>query len=355
MALPFFNHSARRDQVIAIDLGGRTTKAVLMQRRNDAYVLARYALADAPAPQKTFSADVIGEHIKSIVETLEAKTKSVTLAVGVQDLMVRQAEMPQLMLQDMRLVLKTSPKTYLQQDYPNHIFDCYILPTKVPAKADDKAKLNMSQKFKVLVTGAKKQYVEDMTAAVAKAELKADGIVPGIIGPINSFEAANADLFHKSIVALVDIGFKSSTICILQEGELVLSRVVGIGGDKITGGLAENMAISYAEAEGIKMGMPAEVQPILEALVAPLGRELRASVDFFEHQQEKQVSHIFVSGGSSRSEFVVKILESELMMPCQTWNPGTAFQLALPPHQMAEVDQVIPHLTVAMGAAIAEL
>ena len=74
----------------------------------------------------------------------------------------------------------------------------------------------------------------------------------------------------------MDIGFKSSTICILQEGELVLSRVVGIGGDKITGGLAENMAISYAEAEGIKMGMPAEVQPILEALVAPLGRELRA-------------------------------------------------------------------------------
>ncbi|MFM2082357.1 MAG: type pilus biosis ATPase PilM [Verrucomicrobiota bacterium] len=353
MALPFINRSTRRDQIVAIDMGGRTTKAVLMQRRGETLVLAKYAMVDAPAPQKTFSAELMGEHLKSIVETLGAKTKSVTLCVGVNDVFVRQAELPQLPIQDMRLVLKTSPKTYLQQDYPNHIFDCYILPTNATLKPDEKGKPVM-QKFKVLVAAAKKQFVEDMKAALDKAELKADGIVPGIIGPINSFEAAHTELFSKSLVALVDIGFKSSTICILQNGELVLSRVVNLGGDKITGGLAENMAISYAEAEGIKMGMPSEVQPVLEALVSPLGRELRASVDFFEHQQEKQVTHIFVSGGSSRSEFIVKILEAELMMPCQTWNPGAAFQLALAPEQMAEAEQIVPQLAVATGAAIAE-
>ena len=120
------------------------------------------------------------------------------------------------------------------------------------------------------------------------------------------------DLFAKNVVALVDIGFKNTTICLLQEGELVLSRVIAIGGDKITGGLAEAMGISYAEAEGIKMGMPSEVQPTLEALVSPLGRELRASLDFFEHQQDKHVSQVFISGGSARSEFIVKILETEM-------------------------------------------
>ena len=45
------------------------------------------------------------------------------------------------------------------------------------------------------------------------------------------------------------------------------------------------MNISYAEAEGIKVGMPGEVQAALESQVQPLGRELRASLDFFEHQQ----------------------------------------------------------------------
>ena len=182
MALPFFNSAARkRDQIIAIDLGGRATKAVLMQRKGDGYALARYVVTDAPAPQKTFSADVLGEHLKSIVGTLDAKTKQVTLAIGVNDVVVRQTELPQIPVQDMRMILKNSPKTYLQQDLPNHIFDCYIIPPRTLSKADEKAKLSaISQKFKVLVAGAKKQLLDDLQSAVHKADLVADAIAQSL-------------------------------------------------------------------------------------------------------------------------------------------------------------------------------
>ena len=355
MALPFFNSSARRrDQVVAIDLGGRTTKAVHLQRKGDGYALLRYALMDAPVQAKTFSADLLAEHLKSIIGTLEVKTKAVTLSLGVNDIIVRQAEMPQIPLQDMRMILKANPKAYLQQDLPNHIFDCYIIPPRQLPKVDEKAKVSaISQKFKVLIAGAKKQLVDDLLLAVDKAGLEAEGIVPGLIGPMNAFELAMPELFNKSVVALVDVGFKNTTICLLQDGDLVLSRVVAIGGDKITGGLAEAMAISYAEAEGIKMGMASEVQPTLEGLITPLGRELRASIDFFEHQQDKHVSHVFISGGSARSEFIVKVLETEIAFNCRAWSPVGALQLALPPKQMAELEHVAPQLTVAVGAAVA--
>ncbi len=357
MDLPFINSAARkRDQIVAIDLGGRTTKAILLQRKGDGYTLLRYALMDAPAPQKTFSADLLAEHIKSIVETLDTKTKQVAVAVGVNDSTVRQAELPQIPVQDMRMILRNNPKAYLQQDLPNYIFDCHIIPPRQLPKADDKSKVApLSQKFKVLVAGAKKQFVGEMTMAIIKAGFIPEGIIPSLIGPINSFELSMAEMFQKNIVALVDIGFKNSTICVLQEGELVLSRVVSIGGDKITGDLAENMGISYAEAEGIKMGMPTEVQPVLEALISPLGRDLRASLDFFEHQQEKHVSQVFVSGGSARSEFILKILEAEMTVTCRPWSPVSALQLALPPQQMAELEQVAPQLTVAVGTAIAAI
>jgi len=44
MALPFLNGTAKkRDQVLSIDLGGRTTKAVHLQRKSDGFVLSRYA------------------------------------------------------------------------------------------------------------------------------------------------------------------------------------------------------------------------------------------------------------------------------------------------------------------------
>jgi len=159
------------------------------------------------------------------------------------------------------------------------------------------------------------------------------------------------DVFTSEALALVDIGFKSTSICMLQKGELIVSRVVNIGGDKFTQGLAESMSISYAEAEGIKVGMPAEVQSNLEPLLTPLGRELRASIDFFEHQQDRTVRDVYVCGGSARSEFIIKSLESELMVPCKAWSPVANLQMALPPAQISEIEQVAPQLTVAMGTA----
>jgi type IV pilus assembly protein PilM len=93
------------------------------------------------------------------------------------------------------------------------------------------------------------------------------------------------------------------------------------------------------------------VQSNLEPLLTPLGRELRASVDFFEHQQDRTVSQIFVSGGSARSEFIMKALEAELMAPCKSWNPVANLQLALPAMQVSEIEQVAAQLTVAVGTA----
>jgi len=354
MPLPFFNRRARsRDQLIAIDLGGRTSKAVHVQRKGESYILTRYALLDAPIYEKSLSVDLLSEHLKAIYHALETKTRAVSLAMGVGDFIVRHAELPQMRLEDMRQVLKNNTKLYLQQDLPGHVFDCCVVASRQPVKAADKPKAGTMPKQKVLAAGAKQQLVDDLQTAVKNAGLTADHIVPGLIGPVNAFEKALPELFQREVIALVDIGFRNSSICLLQEGELIMSRVLAIGGDRLTIGLAEAMGISYAEAEGIKLGMPAEVQGQLQEFVSPLGRELKASIDFFEHQQDRPMTHVFVSGGSAQSEFILQTLQAELMVECRTWNPTGFMQHALPPQQVAEVEQVSPQLTVAVGTALA--
>ncbi len=360
MALPFFNGATRqKDQMLAIDLGGRTTKAVHLQRKGDRFVMTRYALLDAPIYERSLSAELLEQHLRSVCQALDAKTKSVSLAVGVQDAIVRHAEMPLMPMDDMRLVLRNNTKTYLQQDLPGHVFDCWVLAGRVEAKNAknaEKAKVGSgTPKARVLVTGARKQLVGDLQQAMKANGLAPDHVVPGLIGPVNAFELAMPEIFAREVIALVDIGFKNTTICLIQEGELIMSRVVAIGGDRLTAGLAESLGISYAEAEGIKVGMPGEVQSNLEALVVPLGRELRASIDFFEHQQDKAVSQVFISGATARSELIVQMLQAELLVECKPWNAVGFLELALPPEQTAEIDQMGPQLTVAVGTAIAGL
>jgi type IV pilus assembly protein PilM len=130
---------------------------------------------------------------------------------------------------------------------------------------------------------------------------------------------------------------------------------VAIGGDKLTNGLAETLNISYAEAEGIKVGMPSEVQTQLEMLVKPLGRDLRASIDFYEHQYDRHVSQAFITGGSARSDLIVRILKEELMIECLILNPTSFLKFEMPAQQTVEIEQVAPQLTVALGAALAAI
>ncbi len=355
MALPFFNGSTRqKDQLLGIDLGGRMTKAVHLQRKGDGYVLSRYAMVETPMYERQLTNDLLEPHLKSVCQAFNNKTRHVSLALGVQEAVVRHTEMPLMPVGDMRQVLKNNTKTYLQQDLPGHVFDCWLMASRALPKPTDKPKVGSgTPKARVLVTSARKQLIDELQKAIKVSGLTADHIVPGLVGPVNAFEMAMPDIFAREVVALVDIGFRNTTICLLQEGELILSRVVAIGGDKLTAGLAESLGISYAEAEGIKVGMPGEVQSNLESLVVPLGRELRASIDFFEHQQDKAVSQVFISGATARSELIVQILQAELMVECKHWNPLAFLELALPADQAAEIEHVGPQLAVAVGAALA--
>ncbi|MEI6780170.1 MAG: pilus assembly protein PilM [Verrucomicrobiota bacterium] len=359
MALPFFHSRVgkQRDRMLAVDLGGRTTKAVHLQRRGQGFTLCGYALLDAPIFEKSLSAELLAEHLKAVAQALGAKSKAVTLTVGVNDSMVRLTEMPRLSLEDMRLVLKHSSRTYLQQELSNYVFDCHIVTGAAldqPVKPGESPKTAAGpQKRKVLVAGARKQLIDDFTEGARRAGLVADGIVPGLLGPVNAFEKTNPDVFANEAVAVVDLGYKSSSICILQQGDLILIRVVSIGGNRLTSGLAEALNVSYAEAEGIKIGMPSEVEAQIESLLLPLGCELRASLDFFEHQQDRPVTQVYLTGGSARSEFIVQMLQRELMIDCKILNPMSFLQLELPPQQAAEIERVAPQLTVALGAALA--
>jgi len=350
MALPFLNSTRKKpDHMLSIDLGARTTKAALVQRKGTAYALVNYALLDAPIYEKDPSIELLGEHFKQVAAAIDTKAKFLALALGVNESIARHIEMPKMPPDDMRMVLKNNSRLYLQQDLRDYVFDAVI--TSPPA-VDAAGK---AQKSRVLVVGMRQELSKKIQAAAKSAGWVAENVVPGVIAPMNAFESAMPREFASDVFALVDIGFKHTTICLFSQGELIMSREVAIGGDKFTTGLSEAMNISYAEAESIKIGMPSEVQNHLEPMVIPLGRELRASIDFFEHQQDRALAGIYFAGGSSRSELILQIMKQELMMDCRLWNPAAGLQQALSPQKAAELEHIAPQLAAAIGAALTAL
>src|SRR2546423_2570505 len=125
MGLPFLNsRGKRRDQVISIDLGARTTKAVHLLRRGEKFTLANYVLVDAPSPDQSLSVELLGNHLKDIAKALGiGRNRPVSVGIGVNDSLFRQVELPLLPVGDIRPMLKFNSKNYLQPDFPDYGFD----------------------------------------------------------------------------------------------------------------------------------------------------------------------------------------------------------------------------------------
>ena len=343
----------KRAQVVAVDLGGRTTKAVQIVRKGSGFELVNYACKETPVSDKALSAEAVADHLKAVLQAVSARAKHVTLIVGHTETLLRHAELPLIPITDARMMLKFNSKNYLQQDFPDYTFDLHLLPLVQVGAMDDGAPKAPPTKGRYLVGGAKSTVLAHYQQAAKLAGVTLDMIVPAAVAPANAFEMAQPEVFQNEVVALVDLGHDNSSISILKNGELILFRVVQIGAKKVTHGLAESLGVSVAEAEQIKVGLPDEVTGPMQSLLMPLGRELRASIDFVEHQQDKAVSQVYMSGGSARSPFVIETLQSELMVPSQTWNPTSFMTMALPPQDMAEIEQSAPQLTVAVGGAMA--
>ena len=344
-----FKNGKKRDQIFAVDLGTRTTKAVLLDRKDDSFSLSRFAVQDAPVYDKVLPQGLLTEHLKGIFEAMQPKTRQVIVAIGAGDSILRTAEFPLMPAPEMRQMLKFNSKNYLQQDLKDYIFDCYILPPR-GKNVSEPSKAGVT-KYKVWVGGTRRELLLSLASAGKAAGLTPSQITLALLGPTNALEFSQPEAFTKETLALVDLGFKTSSISILSEGELCLSRSVELGGDRLTAGLSEAMNITYAEAEGIKVGMPQEVETHLQPLVAALGRELRASIDFFEHQREKTVSKVLITGGASRSDYLVQLLQTELGVPCKVWFPTEGMNLSLSSQQMTEIEQVSSVLTNAIGTA----
>jgi len=83
----------RGNSVIGIDLGKRTYKAVLLNKKSD----TRYALtsfASHEVPEDVTTTDGVAQHIKLLLKDLGGFTKSCALAVSEPDALLRIIEQP---------------------------------------------------------------------------------------------------------------------------------------------------------------------------------------------------------------------------------------------------------------------
>jgi Tfp pilus assembly PilM family ATPase len=348
----------RGDSVIGIDLGKRTFKGVILQRRNDARVLLT-SYATREVPEQINSSEELAQQIKLLVKDLGGSAKGCALAVSDPGALLRIIEQPDTPVGLLRNALRLNGLAVLNQECKDFVLD--VAPVnahateEAPSEGGDAGAVGVQNsvltKTRYLVAGMLRSGVKQLAEALTKTKLSPDILQLAPVCSFNAFEFAYPDIFNNDAFLLLDMGHLQSTVLIGSKSELVLVRSIDYGGQALTQALTADGAIEAQAAWAMVQQADAGMADICRTSLTRLATEVRNSIGFFEGQREESISRIFVSGGLARVETVLQTLSDELALPCEIWDPLETCEVALP----AAKRQALPHefvsLNVACGAA----
>jgi Tfp pilus assembly PilM family ATPase len=349
----------RGNSVIGIDLGKRSYKAVLVQKKNETrYVLNSFATHELEAEATT--PDMMAQHLKHLLKELGGHTKSCAVGVSEPGALLRIIEQPTTPPEMLRNALRYNGLGMLNQDCKDFVLDVASIaahagdaPEAVGTSAEGGVAVQaaVATQTRYLVGGMLRSQVKEITQALEKTRLSPEILQLAPVCSLNAFEFAHPEVHRNEAFLLLDLGHLQSTVLIGRNGELTLTRSFEYGGKHFTEALTANGAVQAEAAHLlVKEGDPG-MTDICRNTLARVATEVRNSIGFFEGQHETPIQRLFVSGGLSQVQMVLQTLSDELGLPCEIWDPLENCEVALPPAKRQALQQQFASLNVACGAA----
>ncbi len=331
------------NSVIGVDLGRFSIKAVVVQRKGGKFVVSNYALR--PVSDSLHGATLAAD-LKAVLQEAGGG-KGCAVAVSSSDALIRIIEQPVTPTEILREGLRLNGMSLLNQDCRDFVLDCSLVkPPEEGANAE--AAAGSAPKLKYLVGGLPRTQVSQISEAFQKNRRSVQVLQLASICAFNAFEFAKPEAFKNEAFILLDIGHLSSTVTVGVKNELILVRSIDYGGKALHEALSSHIETSDGDpGESDDESMLDRARVSLSALT----REVSSSIGFFEGRREETITKIFISGGPARSKVVLQILEEELHMPCEAWNPFESCDVALPANRRESFAADMVNLNVAAGAA----
>jgi general secretion pathway protein L len=186
------------------------------------------------------------------------------------------------------------------------------------------------------VTGKNEEGQSEVFAAAVQREymsrymdtLKEAGVDPRILTlDTTSYLNLYDHLVGAGTVAFLDIGHRSTNVCVVQEGQLRMARSIGRGGMAVTQAIANELSLDFEEAERHKHEEGAvpfgptpvntQVAGLVEEALRPLVLGVNQSLRAYEREHSDVVGKVLVMGGGARIRNLLPWLELQLNMSVQ--------------------------------------
>lgn len=235
-----------RRPLLGLDIGTDSIKAAEITTKGGQLRVVRSAVLPIGGKGRNERSD---DDLVAALERLQREnhfgTRRVATAVSGEAVIVRVLRLPVLAganAQEMRFAIQSEAQDFIPFDMDDVIFDHQVLGTRSG---------DAEETTEVLIVAVRKDVIERLVTTLDRAGLQA------AIIDVSSFALCNALAYGElvgdnEVVALVSIGASTTSVAILRGGMARFTRDLTTAGNTITNAIANELRISFSDAEVLK-------------------------------------------------------------------------------------------------------
>lgn len=204
---------------IAIDFGTRYIKMIYGKKTSKGISIIKHGIFDAPPAY----CDIVNENhnlepLLEFVMNEKIKTKNVTIGIKGQDIIIRHIEIPAMNDRLLKQAMNLELKQYISKDLEDYTTGYKKLTEIIH---------NNKKILNILLVAVPKPKIYKYSNIINKLGLNLSFV--DIFANSMSYFFMRNDVIHKECVALLDIGYMSSTIVLLEDGKLFFHKDINVG------------------------------------------------------------------------------------------------------------------------------
>jgi len=310
-----------KKKYLGIDIGTTTIKSVVLSFSNNQPKLEAYGILENYAHLERINEAIqtsnfrlvektTAKYLVDLLKQSNIKMKEAIFSIPCFVACTHVLEMPPLSKKDLERAVYYQAKQYVPMPLSEVSLDWQII------YADN-------SKTKVLLVAIPKEFINRYLAIakianirISKMELECLASARSLIGN------------EKGIVSIVDIGGRSTTITIFENGVLQAIKTTDIAGGDLTQVISTGLNIIPVRAEEIKrlygLNPPVgqeEVMKLMLPLLGAIEQEMQREYDLFFKKTNKKIEKIYLTGGIANLPGITKYMSNDFKVPVFEGNP----------------------------------
>ena len=338
---------------LGVDIGTLSIKIVELSNENNRpkllnyAILTNYNLIGNPV-LKIFGGEA-STMLKKLLKESGIDAKEVNMSIPIFSSFLTVMELPQMLESEIASAIQFEAKKYIPVPLDSVLVDWSII------KSNTEGLSAQTEKILVLLIAIPKDSVNEYANITQETGLKLVNL------ELETMSAARALMGNDPVpTVLIDIGFRDTTISIVDKGYMRISHSIETSGEDLTRALASSLNISWSRAEELKkeQGLKIidnnnQINSVISPLLDIIVNATKSIITLYSLKSNKKVEKMIIYGGAVKMPGFLEYLKNSLGIDVSIGNP---FKRIIYNEKLESIIKETGHeFAVAVGLALKAL